>query len=86
MLPAAGEKAGWVVFAAATPTAAADPGEVPENEGVEDYGFPPCQVTARDSEGSFTLAAAKGGGHDSASATTFALPGTCLTSDVSSAR
>ncbi len=74
------------MFAAGTPTAAADPGEDLGSEGVEDSGFPPCQVTARDPEGSFTLAAAEGGGHYSASATTFALPGMCLTSDVSSAR
>ncbi len=59
------------MFAAATPTAAADLGEDPGSEGVEDSGFPPCQVTARDPEGSFTLAAAEGGGHDSASATVF---------------
>ncbi len=70
----------------ATPTAAADPEEDPGSEGVEDSGLPPCQAAARDPEGSFTLAAAVGGELNNVSATTLALPGTCLTSDVSSAR
>jgi len=50
------------------------------------FGLPPCRAIARDPEGSFTLATAEGGGRLRASATTLALPGTCLTSEVSSAR
>jgi hypothetical protein len=54
----------------------------------EVLGLPPCWAVARDSGGSFTLATAEGGGQMRASATTLALPGTCLMSEaeVSSAR
>ncbi len=55
-------------------------------EGVEEFGLPPCRAVARDPGGSFTLATAEGGGRLRASATTLALPGTCLMSEVSSAR
>ncbi len=48
--------------------------------------MPPCLAVTGDPEGSFTLATAKGGGLDKESATTFALPAMCLTSEVSSAR
>jgi hypothetical protein len=50
------------------------------------FGLSPCWAVARDPGGSFTLATAEGGGRLRASATTLALPGTCLTSEVSSAR
>ncbi len=39
-------------------------------DGEEDSGLPPCQAAAKDPEGSFTLAAAEGGGLDRVSATT----------------
>jgi hypothetical protein len=55
-------------------------------EGVEVFGLPPCRAVARDPGGSFTLATAEGGGRLRASATTLALPGTCLMSEVTSAR
>ncbi len=55
-------------------------------EGEEVFGLPPCRAIAREPEGSFTLATAEGGGRLRASATTLALPETCLTSEVSSAR
>ncbi len=55
-------------------------------EGVEVFSLPPCRAVARDPGGSFTLATAEGGGRLRASATTLALPGTCLMSEVSSAR
>ncbi len=38
-------------------------------DGEQDSGLPPCQVAARVPEGSFILAAAKGGGRDRVSAT-----------------
>jgi hypothetical protein len=59
----------------ATFTATADSVEGPGSEGGEDSGLPPCQVVARDLEGSFTLATAKRGGREGAAATMLALPG-----------
>jgi hypothetical protein len=56
------------------------------NEGVEVSGLPPCRSVARDPGVSFTLASAKGGGQLRPFATTLALPGRCLMSEVSSAR
>jgi hypothetical protein len=61
----------------ATLTATADSVEDAGSEEGEDSG---CL------KGFFTLAMVKGGRHESASAITLALPGMCLTSDVSSAR
>ena len=70
----------------AAPAAAVAVGCCSGTEGGEVFGLPPCRAIARDPEGSFTLAFAEGGGPLRASATTLALPGTCLTSEVSSAR
>ena len=70
----------------AAPAAAVAVHRCSGTEGGEVFGLPPCRAIARDPEGSFTLATAEGGGRLRASATTLALPGTCLTSEVSSAR
>jgi hypothetical protein len=61
----------------ATLTAATNSVEDPGSEEGEDSSLPP---------GLFTLATVEGGRRESASAITLALPGMCLTSDVSSAR
>jgi hypothetical protein len=70
----------------AAPAAAAAVDRCSGTEGVEVFGLPPCRAVARDPGGSFTLATAEGGGLLRASATTLALPGTCLMSEVSSVR
>jgi hypothetical protein len=70
----------------AAPAAAVAVDRCSGTEGGEVFGLPPCRAVARDPGGSFTLATAEGGGRLRASATTLALPGTCLTSEVSSAR
>ena len=70
----------------AAPAAAVAVDRCSGTEGGEVFGLPPCRAIARDPVGSFILATAEGGGWLRASATTLALPGTCLTSEVSSAR
>jgi hypothetical protein len=75
------ERGGW-----AAPAAAVAVDRCSGTEGGEVFGLPPCRAVARDPGGSFTLATAEGGGRLRASATTLALHGTCLTSEVSSAR
>ena len=77
-----GEDAGAALVADATCAAAAGG----DDEGRTGLGLPPCQAVAEDPGGAFTSATAEGGGRDKASATTFALPAMCLTSEVSSAR
>ncbi len=56
-----------------------------EAEGGEDSSLPFCKEVARDLVGSFRAATAEGGGRDRASATMFAVPSMCLTSEVRSA-
>jgi hypothetical protein len=70
----------------AAPAAAVAVDRCSGTEGGEVFGLPPCRAIARDPVGSFTLATGEGGWRLRASATTLALPGTCLTSEVSSAR
>ncbi len=88
----AGDLAGTFTLATAerggraAPAAAVAVDRCSGTEGGEVFGLPPCRAIARDPVGSFTLATAEGGGRLRASATTLALPGTCLTSEVSSAR
>jgi hypothetical protein len=76
------EAAGAALVAVATRAAAAGG----DDAGRAGLGLPPCQAVAEDPWGSFTSATAEGGGRDKASATTFAFPEMCLTSEVSSAR
>ena len=75
-------EAGAALVAEATRAAAAGG----DDAGRAGLGLPPCQAVAEDPWGSFTSATAEGGGRDKASATTFAFPEMCLTSEVSSAR
>ncbi len=75
------ERGGRAALAAANAA-----GRCSGTEGVEEFGLPPCRAVARDLGGSFTLANAEGGGRLRVSPTTLALPGTCLMSEVSSAR
>ncbi len=76
------EDAGAALVAGATCAAAAGG----DDEGRAGLGLPPCQAVAEDPGGAFTSATAEAGGRDKASATTFAFPVMCLTSEVSSAR
>ncbi len=74
------EVTGAALVAGATCAAAAGG----DDEGRTGLGLPPCQAVAEDPGGAFTSATAEGGGQDKASATTFAFPAMCLTSEVSS--
>ena len=75
------EDAGVALVAGATCAAAAGG----DDEGRAGLGLPPCQAVAEDPGGAFTSATAEGGGRYKASATTFAFPTMCLTSEMSSA-
>jgi hypothetical protein len=57
-----------------------------EDKKEDGSSLTPCQAVAGDPEGSLKPATAKGGGRDKVSATMFAFPAMCLTSDVSSAK